>query len=197
MARTKLGSSRSGAASGATRSARAPKGSEQSDFLENIDKLLNAVFGLMKQEPAFDRQTFEHLRRLRVRVRDALAARQSEFREAKIPKKWLDRVDKRESPVDFIRREYGELIGKISRPDIKRMDKSLYAALHNWISEHGELPADLDLPTKKQQNDRKLEKLGKIRSPTRSLWVSEMPPIVAEQLRLYDVARQRKKRQSD
>jgi hypothetical protein len=194
MARTKVGRSRADIPNALKRRLRSADDSERAGYLESINKLLNTVSDLMKREPTIDREALEHLRRLRVRIRFAITARQPEIRGAKVPGKWLDRADKKESPVDFIKREYAALIGKISRPDIKRMDRSLYAALSNWISKNGDLPPDLNLPTKKQLNDRKLEGLGHIRSPARSLRVSEMAPSDAEQLRLYDVARQRKKR---
>jgi hypothetical protein len=197
MARTKAGSSRTDLINSSKSSKRSADAPEQGDYLRSIDKLLNAVSELMKRESKIDRNAFEYLRRLRVRIRFAITEKdQSSSGLIKIPRKWLDRIDRTESPVVFIRREYAELIGKIARSDIKRIDKSLYAALCNWISINGELPPDLDLPTKKQAYDRKIERSGPIRTPTRTLKVSEMSAGDAEQLRLYDVLRRRKKRQT-
>jgi hypothetical protein len=172
-----------------------PAGPEPENLLHSIDRLLNAVSDLMKHERSIDRQAFEYMRQLRVRIRFAIAdsertkERQPSLKE---PAKWLDRADKQESVIDFLRREYAELIGQITRPDIRKSDKSLYAALSNWISQNGPLPADIDIPTKKEVSDKKLELAGTIKAPSRSKRVSEMSPSDVERLRLYDIARRRK-----
>jgi hypothetical protein len=167
-------------------------------FLQSIDKLLNAVAHLMKREQAIDRQAIEYLRLLRVRIRFALST--SRTNEAgslpsEAPAKWLERANKGETPVDFIRREYSPWIGKgLSRIDIKRLDKSLYNSLCNWLTIHKELPPDVALPTKKELNDKKLEAAPDVKAPSRSLKVSEMAQQDAEKMRLYDLARSRRKR---
>jgi hypothetical protein len=166
------------------------------NLLPSIDRLLNAVSDLMKHEPNIDRQAFEHMRQLQVRIRFAISDSEkiSDKKSAlKPPAKWLDRADKNESPLDFVRREYADLFGRISRPDLKKLDKSLYAALSNWISKNGPLPPEIDIPTKKQVSDKKLEQAGIVRAPSRSKRVSEMAESDVEKLRLYDLARRRKK----
>jgi hypothetical protein len=78
---------------------------------------------------------------------------------SKPPLKWLEREDKKESPVDFIKRVYAAWIGRgLTRASL-RMDPPLYSALGVWIHHNGSLPADLDLPTRKELNDRQLRVL--------------------------------------
>lgn len=150
----------------------------------------------MKHQPNLDQKAFEHMRQLRVRIRFAIADSENARNEnaiAEAPAKWLDRADKNESVIDFLRREYAGRFGQITRPDIRKQDRSLYAALANWISQNGPLPPDVDIPTKKQAGDRKLEQMEAVRAPSRSKRVSEMSPSDLEKLRLYDLARRRKK----
>lgn len=168
--------------------------SEPGNVLENIDKLLNAVSDMMQHEPSIDKQAFEHMRQLRVRIRFAMSDLD---KRAAAPRKWLDRVDRGESPVNFLRREYAGLFGQISRPDIKRLDKSLYAALTNWVSKYGDLPPDINIPTKGEAIEKKLKIAGEVKAPSRSRRVSEMAASDVEKLRLYDLVRQRKKRNNE
>ncbi len=169
-----------------------PSSVEPGNVLPSIDRLLNAVSDLMKQEPNIDRQAFEHMRQLRVRIRFAISnAEKGKVAKSALrtPVKWVDRDQKSESPVEFIKREYA---AGISRPEIRALDKSLYAALSNWISKHG-LPNDFYIPTKSQIGDLKLKSAGSVKAPSRSKRVSEMAVADVEKLRLYDLARQRKK----
>jgi hypothetical protein len=65
------------------------------------------------------------------------------------------------SPPEFIRLYYAPWIGKgLTTADIRRFDRQLYMALHNWLRTN-EMPADVDLPTLKQQNDRWIERARK------------------------------------
>src|SRR5260370_1391220 len=115
--------------------------------IETIEKLLTTAAQLMQREPGLDREAFEYLRRLRVKIRFAKETKPSVLEEeskAEAREKWLDRADKNESPVAFIRRVFGPKLGLFSRPDLKRWDVSLYNALNNWISRH-DLPDDFDL----------------------------------------------------
>ena len=172
-------------------------GTERDDFLGSIDRLLKTVAELMEKEPALDRQAFEHLRQLRVRIRFAMQAAASDPVNvilAARPPKFTDRVDKHESATDFLRREYSQWLGTgLLRSDLKKIDKSLYDALNNWAAKHGPLPADIDLPTKTALIDTKLKKAGVVKAPSRTRRISEMSQAEREQLRLYDVARHRKK----
>lgn len=187
-----MGANKNREASGPTEPS--ARSGEPKNVLENIDKLLNAVSDLMQRESRIDKKAFEHMRQLRVRIRFAMSDLD---RAAMAPPKWLDRADRDESPVDFLRREYLGLFGKISRPDIKRLDRSLYAALTNWVSKHGDLPPDINIPTKREAIEKKLNVAGDVRAPSRSRRVSEMTASDVEKLRLYDLVRQRKKRNND
>jgi hypothetical protein len=183
----------------AARSSDRDSDAEHNSFLASIDKLLGTVAELMKKEPALDRQAFEHLRALRVRIRFAMGDRAS-YQAGTIPTKpptrWLERIDKTEPVVDFLRREYSTWLGKgMIRSDLKRIDKSLYDALNNWLSKHGTLPSNIDLPKKREIYDQKIQQAGPLKAPSRSRRASEMGQSEREQVRLYDVARHRKKRE--
>jgi hypothetical protein len=111
------------------------------------------------------------------------------------PSLWLKRVNRHESPADFIKREYAPWISRgFTQAHILHLDKPLYTALHKWFRTN-ELPADLDLPTRKQMNDRLLEKEG-----TPSLKgalnkaLRDADPATRERIRLYNLARLRTKR---
>lgn len=83
------------------------------------------------------------------------------------PELYRERTDKKESPVDFVARVYGEYLGcGLAKVDLKYLDKSLYNALNNWATENGALPGSFGLPTRKQQTNLKLQKLRKIHSPS-------------------------------
>jgi hypothetical protein len=70
------------------------------------------------------------------------------------PEAWADRRDRRETPVDFIRRVYSPWLGHgLNQADIRRIDRKLYMSLHNWLRTRT-LPDDLPLPTLKESNDR-------------------------------------------
>jgi hypothetical protein len=66
-----------------------------------------------------------------------------------------------ETPPEFVKRVYGEWLGKgLTRADIRKLDPKLSIAINNWLSRPGnEWPTDVDLPTLKEQNDRDLERL--------------------------------------
>lgn len=161
------------------RSPKAEKG------VSRIVSLLDEVAELMRRDPGIDRRALESLIQLQTRMR-VVASSNAELGglPTKPPARWLDRQDRQESPIDFIRREYSSWLGRgLSRPHIRKLDKSLYAALCNWTSEHGKLPDDLDLPTRKEINDRRLEEIG---------YASGGPSAEQrEALRLYHAARRR------
>src|SRR5436309_74662 len=88
-----------------------------------IERLLNTAAELMKDQPGLDKQAFEYLRRLRVRVRSAKAAQTKRF---DIPvEKWLSRSDLNEDPISFTKRVFGDRLGQFSRAELKRWDASL------------------------------------------------------------------------
>jgi hypothetical protein len=111
------------------------------------------------------------------------------------PALWLARENRKETAPDFIKRVYAPWLGQgLTQAHIHQLDKQLYTALHNWLR-FNDMPADLDLPTKKQLNDRLLQIRG-TPSSAESLGkaISEASPEVRERIRLYDVARRRASR---
>lgn len=65
-----------------------------------------------------------------------------------------------ETPPQFIKRVYGEWEGKgLSKRLIRQLDPTLYRALYNWLQRGNEMPANLDLPTVEQQNDRLVDRI--------------------------------------
>ena len=58
--------------------------------------------------------------------------------------------------VDFIKKEYGEYIGKgLCRADLGKLDPPLAQALTNWLR-NNELPSDLDLPSKTERKNEEM-----------------------------------------
>lgn len=114
---------------------------------------------------------------------------------AEAPALWLQRADRSQTPPAFIREHYRPWLGKgLTQAHILRLDRSLYNALHKWLRSNP-MPPDLDLPTRKQWNDRALAAMG---TPTaaQSLGraLKEASPEVRERIRLYDLARRREAR---
>ncbi|SMC78077.1 hypothetical protein [Rhizobium sp. RU36D] len=69
-----------------------------------------------------------------------------------------NRPDRSQSAPDFIREVYAEYLdGNFTRADLRRIDPKAEMALRNWESHHRQR-ADINLPTKKELNDRLLEK---------------------------------------
>jgi hypothetical protein len=75
------------------------------------------------------------------------------------PATWRDDKQHGDAPPDFIKRHYGTWLrvdgSGLTRPDIKRLDASLYAALAYWLKSN-ELPQDCPIPKKSEINDLKL-----------------------------------------
>jgi hypothetical protein len=150
----------------------------------------------MKDEPSIEKSVIEQFRQLRVRIRYALSAAGSKDPNGgpKIaPSLWKDRTDKREDPISFTKRIYSEWIGRnLNRTDIKRLDKQLYAAIYN-MENPSERLAEIGLLTKRQINDLKLSKAGRLKRPTKTRKISELSPEERENARLFYVARSRKR----
>jgi len=79
------------------------------------------------------------------------------------PALWRHDKRKGDTPPDFIKRHYADhLLGAndthqvLSRPELKRLDESLYMALANWLRAN-ELPDDCPVPTKSEMVDREAE----------------------------------------
>lgn len=64
-----------------------------------------------------------------------------------------------ETPPTFVKRVYGPWLGHgLDRGHIRQLDPTLYQAIVNW-SRRNKWPTEIDLPTRSQQIDRKLERL--------------------------------------
>lgn len=61
-----------------------------------------------------------------------------------------------ETPPEFVKRVYAPWLGQgLDRAHIKHLDPKLYTAIDNWTRKPGnEWPADVDLPTRAEQNQR-------------------------------------------
>ena len=68
----------------------------------------------------------------------------------KAPALWAEAKQPGDTPPVFIQRYYGPWIGKgLSRPDLDRLDHTLYVALGRWLEKPGNtLP--FDLPSKRE-----------------------------------------------
>ncbi len=72
--------------------------------------------------------------------------------------RWALRADLREKPQDFIRRVYGDRLGRgLTQADIRRVDGQLYQALHNWLRKNA---LTIELPTRTEAVDKKLSLFG-------------------------------------
>jgi hypothetical protein len=73
------------------------------------------------------------------------------------PALWDVAREGKETPIEFIGRHYQPWIGKgLTRPDIKRLDPKLYAALTVWLHRHPGDAESLNLPTKAEDTTRRL-----------------------------------------
>lgn len=80
--------------------------------------------------------------------------------------RWRARASRFEKPPAFIRRVYGDLIGKgLTQAHLRRTDKDLYQALVNW-QQKNELPADLDLHNRRAETERNITDFGIIEPAT-------------------------------
>jgi hypothetical protein len=75
------------------------------------------------------------------------------------PAHWkTDKLDG-ETPPAFIKRVYGEWLGKgLDRPTVRRLDPALSQALDNWLRKN-DMPPDVDLPTVRERNAREIAAL--------------------------------------
>jgi len=138
-----------------------------------------------------DAQLLKQVARLQFRVRHAtrISSKTLSAADTEVPTiapvRWLDRANRQETPVEFVRREYKSWLGRLSRAHIRQLDRSLYTALNNWLAKHKSLPPDLDLPTKKELNDRQIKSLGEISV--------KLSAEARDLRRLYELSRRRKK----
>jgi hypothetical protein len=77
------------------------------------------------------------------------------------PATWKADKQDGETPPAFVKRVYGEWLGKgFTRATLRHLDPPLAQAMTNWLR-HNEMPADVDLPTLKEQNTRWVERVEK------------------------------------
>lgn len=75
------------------------------------------------------------------------------------PATWKEHKQPGETPPSFVRRVYGEWLGKgFTRATLRHLDPPLAQAMTNWLR-HNQMPADVDLPTLKEQNTRWVERI--------------------------------------
>jgi hypothetical protein len=162
-------------------------------FLSQIKEEIKQAFSTVCTDDA-ERETFVRELLANIGYPKGLSNRAKEFVSLpeQAPALWLERENRKETPAEFIKREYAPWVGQgLTQAHIRHLDRSLYMALHQWLRWH-ELPPDLDLPTKKELNDRKLRELGE--DPLKALPSkgAALSPEMRESLRLYEVARRRR-----
>ncbi len=74
---------------------------------------------------------------------------------------------------------------------MKQLDERLYQAYYNW---KGPWPADIPIPTLKEDNDKKIAAAVNLKRPPKNLRISELPPEKQEEARLYYVHKRRTRR---
>jgi len=118
---------------------------------------------------------------------------------AQAPALWLEREDRTESVPDFIRRVYAPWLGQgLTQAHVSHLDRSLYNALQKWLGKAGNSleAAGVDLPSKKQMNDRQLAETfgGAVSGSVVTQALREASPESRERMRLYHVAKRREAR---
>jgi hypothetical protein len=100
----------------------------------------------------------------------------------KAPALWAEREDRKKNPADFITSVYEQWLGHgLTQAHILHLDKQLYFAFHKWLRSN-DMPAGLDLPTRRQVNDRKLQELGV--TPENPSVRPDVEPDLRERMRL-------------
>ena len=167
--------------------------------LSSIDKLLTAAFEMIQRGPAFDRAAFEQLRQVRMRVRRALATTQPldpDSVPTTAPALFRNRHDPNEGPISFLSRTYAPWIGKnLLRSDLKRLDPNLYNSIYNLDNPSQQLAA-IGFATKKQLNDRAIDKAVLVRRPPKRSKPDDLAPEAREAARMFYLLRSRKQRRS-
>jgi len=129
-----------------------------------ITQLLDELLILVEAEPLIPSDIKVQLRSFRLKTHFSISAGMQEDPASDVPKKapanWLDRKDKSETPVDFIKREYREWLGKgLSKSDVRRLIGACILPFTDG-SRRWYLAPDFILPTKREVNDAELSKAG-------------------------------------
>jgi hypothetical protein len=81
----------------------------------------------------------------------------------KAPAIWRDDKQPGETPPTFIKRHYGPWLRAdatgLTRPDLKRLDRSLYVAVANWLQKNT-LPSDCPIPQRSERVDAEIKAFG-------------------------------------
>lgn len=168
------------------------------DYLQRIRSLCSEAFATACADTTSRRLYKEDIKNMLDRlVSDFPLADEQTYTDAsatlptKAPSLWLDRTDRAQAPIDFIRITYAEWLGHgLTQAHIRRLDKSLYMALHKWLQSN-DMPADFDLPTQKQMNDRQLSEMWPSPDAARPGRAAPLSPDDRERSRLYQAARRR------
>ena len=156
----------------------------------NKEQILAAALETAFEECASDEQRVIMLRAaLRASGHDNLHV-SCAFKAPSLPEVapllWKNRKDRKISAIDFLKTTYAEWYGMgLTQQHIRRLDKGLYDALHQRLHFRPEERAVLDLPTRKEMNDKRLAAAGLPADP------AEMDDQERERLRLHGVARAR------
>ncbi|MDR3487394.1 MAG: hypothetical protein P4M05_21120 [Bradyrhizobium sp.] len=154
--------------------------------------MMQKLVDLCEQDSTINPEILSQVKMLQIELQFAFASDMTEHLTQHnvpevAPELWLNRQDERkENPWQFIERAYSDYLGKgLSRPDIRRLDPSLYQAFSNWKSNGGELPDNFDelLPGRKKMNSIKMQMAGMSRDL--------ISPEAKEVLRLYHVLMKR------
>jgi hypothetical protein len=154
-----------------------------------LTSLMNELVSTAEQEPTIGPDLRGTLRELQLRLQFALTSG-SVAESTPLPKVapalFVERHNKKETPVAFIKRIYGPwLPNKLSTDLIRRLDFSLYTAYYRWKSSGGVIPHDFLLKSKKQINDEELERRG--------FTSGNLDPEAREALRLLRLAKHRRR----
>lgn len=151
-----------------------------------LTSLMNELVSTAEQEPTVDSILRGALRELQLRLQFAVSGNSSLGPlplPSKAPELWTERK-KRESPVEFIQRVYGQWLDVgLSTDLIRRLDFSLYTAYYRFKSLGGHIPPDFVLKTRKELNTEKLDSLG--------FSSGKLDPAARETLRLLRLAKRR------
>lgn len=108
------------------------------------------------------------------------------------PATWKADKQDGETPPSFVKRVYGEWLGQgFTRATVRHLDPPLAQAITNWLR-NNEWPADVDLPTLKEQNNRWVDKLEK-EGYGAALSATDPEAIVRESRRLQGLQSRRRR----
>jgi hypothetical protein len=153
-----------------------------------LTSLMNELVSNAEREQAIDAGLLGSIRELQLRLQFALTSGGLTPPcpvPSIAPELFVNRPNKKENPIDFIRRVYGPWLDALSKDVIRRIDFALYTAYYRFKSSGGQVPTDFVLKSKKQKNDEELERRG--------FTTGTLDPDAREALRLLRLAKDRKR----